>query len=167
MMKQLRTIELDADTRAQRMLHAGRVDVTVTSKVTGRHITIQFKAKRQAAPGSARRWESVGYDDATHLFISAGQHDRVGTYYPRSGKFYEADHADPARVWAALNALAWIADGGEHDQAEFVEESHCGRCGRELTDPVSIERGIGPECYGKLTGSQHQVKASRLGQQTI
>src|SRR5215831_8589063 len=26
---------------------------------------------------------------------------------------------------------------------------HCCICGKELTDPVSIERGIGPDCYSK------------------
>lgn len=30
-------------------------------------------------------------------------------------------------------------------------EGACGRCGRRLTDPVSIERGIGPKCYSFLT----------------
>lgn len=32
-----------------------------------------------------------------------------------------------------------------------VQEScTCIRCNRELTDPVSIERGVGPECAGKI-----------------
>jgi hypothetical protein len=26
---------------------------------------------------------------------------------------------------------------------------HCCICGKELTDPISIERGIGPDCYSK------------------
>jgi hypothetical protein len=25
-------------------------------------------------------------------------------------------------------------------------EQHCRICGKELTDPISLERGIGPEC---------------------
>jgi hypothetical protein len=25
-------------------------------------------------------------------------------------------------------------------------EGHCSECGRTLTDPVSVERGTGPEC---------------------
>lgn len=28
----------------------------------------------------------------------------------------------------------------------ILHEGHCGRCGRTLTTPESIERGIGPEC---------------------
>jgi hypothetical protein len=30
-------------------------------------------------------------------------------------------------------------------------EGRCGRCGRTLTTPESIERGIGPECWSKMT----------------
>lgn len=29
-------------------------------------------------------------------------------------------------------------------------EGHCGRCGRELTDPTSIRTGFGPYCRGAL-----------------
>ena len=31
-------------------------------------------------------------------------------------------------------------------QATFLHEGVCGRCGRTLTNPESIVRGIGPEC---------------------
>ena len=34
--------------------------------------------------------------------------------------------------------------------AEFWHEGRCGRCNRRLTDPVSIARGLGPECAGKV-----------------
>jgi hypothetical protein len=30
----------------------------------------------------------------------------------------------------------------------FWHEGRCGKCGRKLTDPESIERGIGPVCAG-------------------
>jgi hypothetical protein len=35
-------------------------------------------------------------------------------------------------------------------QLEVRHEGRCGRCGRPLTVPESIDRGIGPECWGKL-----------------
>jgi len=30
---------------------------------------------------------------------------------------------------------------------KFYPSGKCGRCGRKLTTPESIERGVGPECY--------------------
>ena len=30
--------------------------------------------------------------------------------------------------------------------------SKCQKCGRKLTDPESIKRGYGPECWGRIPG---------------
>ena len=30
--------------------------------------------------------------------------------------------------------------------------SKCQKCGRKLTDPESIKRGYGPECWGRIQG---------------
>lgn len=39
---------------------------------------------------------------------------------------------------------------------EQREEAHmyskCQKCGRKLTDPESIKRGYGPECWGRIPG---------------
>ena len=37
---------------------------------------------------------------------------------------------------------------------EVWHEGICGRCGRKLTVPESVERGLGPECAG-LVGHNH------------
>ena len=39
-------------------------------------------------------------------------------------------------------------DGGINTEAK---KGKCVRCGRALSDPVSVERGLGPVCYSKLT----------------
>ena len=50
-------------------------------------------------------------------------------------------------VWRRL--AAGILPG----EVEIWHEGHCGKCGRTLTVPESIDRGIGPECW-KKTGAQ-------------
>lgn len=162
------TITPDLNTRAGRMLDAGDVRVTVTSSRTGEHITIRFKAHRKDEAGK-KRWPRCPLAEASHVFVEVpnpdGWGDKVGTFYPESGRWFADDHADPARVWAAAEAARWL-DASEQasPQATYLEESRCGRCARRLTDPVSIERGIGPECYGKETGSQHEVKHPKAAQ---
>lgn len=47
-------------------------------------------------------------------------------------------------VWKRLQA------GRDLGPAEVHHEGHCGRCGRALTVPESIESGIGPTCAEKL-----------------
>ena len=53
----------------------------------------------------------------------------------------------------SVQAFIWFLNRIEADKPtdgfEFWHEGKCGRCGRKLTVPESIEAGIGPECAGK------------------
>lgn len=64
---------------------------------------------------------------------------------------------DPVLVYAAEAALmyAWTGQtkAPKNGSVRILEESVCGRCGLPLTDPESIDRGVGPDCYGKMTGT--------------
>jgi hypothetical protein len=164
-MQELGILTPDETTREGRMLAAGRLTVTVTSARTGEHITISVACKVRTSEG----WEKCRFDEASHVYFnvpSSSWADRVGTFYPRTGRFFrdgESDsnpegNADPARVWAALAVLRLACEGAQHPQASYAVADRCGRCGRALTDPVSIERGIGPECYGYETGSRHETR---------
>lgn len=49
--------------------------------------------------------------------------------------------------------LIWmLATGCEAKGYELLVSKRCLRCNRVLTDPVSLERGIGPECLEILGG---------------
>lgn len=54
----------------------------------------------------------------------------------------------------SVKAFAWtwtrLAAGQKTDGVEIWHEGKCGRCGRKLTVPESIETGFGPECATKL-----------------
>jgi hypothetical protein len=53
-----------------------------------------------------------------------------------------------------VKAFSWtftkLAANTLPDDLEVWHHGRCGRCGRMLTVPESIERGIGPECVGKF-----------------
>ena len=59
-----------------------------------------------------------------------------------------------SREHPAFTALDWtvkhLASGSMPAQLELWHEGQCARCARPLTDPVSIERGFGPECVKRL-----------------
>lgn len=138
-------------------LYAGRLVATVVG--SNDHITI--KAQPKAKVGG--RWQSVNFDEATHVFVSVpgadgGFPDRVGTYYP-SGKyegcFFSERTSDADRVKAALYVLN--AAAGRNDGKHVMMESFCLRCGRPLTEPESIKLGFGPDCLPHVQ-SQHQKK---------
>jgi hypothetical protein len=64
---------------------------------------------------------------------------------------------NPACHHSDLEAVAFrwfinnlMAKSAKLAQVEFWHEGYCGRCGRELTVPESIERGLGPQCARRM-----------------
>ncbi len=37
------------------------------------------------------------------------------------------------------------------------DEGTCMRCGRKITDKLSLERGLGPSCYKKYMAEQAEI----------
>ena len=151
-------LNLDTENnRGARMLEQGRVSVTFKSP-TGSHITILAKCRTITESG---KWVQSPIAEAKVIFLevpnSDGWNDKVGKF-TRSKGFVADSSADEARIFCAKQLLAYVQGQPTNPNLEILEEDTCGRCGRQLTDPVSIQRGIGPECYGKITGSQHQTK---------
>jgi len=52
--------------------------------------------------------------------------------------------ADSARLLEALRVV--LGDPQAGAEAYALESGHCARCGRLLTVPASLHRGLGPEC---------------------
>lgn len=165
------TLAPDLNTRAGRMLAAGRVKVTV-KKTDGEHITVLFKTFRdnrdRQFKANGKNWEPCVLEESTHVFVEVPNqgdwNDKVGTFYPRNGRWYDDRNADAERVNAAAVIAEWLNDPTflPSGVESIEEQSECARCGLELTDPISIARGIGPVCLGKMTGSQHQVKVKEV-----
>lgn len=156
---QIGTIEITQDTRLGRMLAAGRLTATMRSKRTSQHVTLTFQCKVKKG-----KWENAPFAEASHVFIKMGNGEwgstKIGTYYPQTGKLY-FDTRDQAWQYAARQTLHSAMTGvNDTEQFEITEANFCGKCGKTLTDPVSIARGIGPTCAGAETGSVHytQVK---------
>lgn len=78
------------------------------------------------------------WQDAEKFTYSVGRKSRVGADAP----------SQKAATWLAL-ALNFPE---KLSQCEIWHEGRCGRCGRRLTVPSSIESGIGPECATKMGG---------------
>lgn len=144
-------------------LLAGRACATVRSRRTGEHITVQARCRRKTDSG----WERATLDDATHVFVDVpaaegGRGDKIATYYPtgrQAGNLWIDLNADRARAWAAIFVLRSAAGRPvQEDQAEIFLSEHCLLCDRELTHPESVQRHVGPECYGKALEAEHQRK---------
>lgn len=116
-----------------------------------RHITLRFRCRRKSASG---KWITVPFDKATHLFIEDYDWETIGTVYPQTGVLFFAPKTTEAARWCVFAVFRLVSgDTSVERQAEFTPEDICIRCGKPLTDPQSIERGYGPECFGMATQS--------------
>jgi hypothetical protein len=99
----------------------------------------------QAAEGIARRIEE--------LSAAIGQIERAGeAQFAEQNQQYQLRTRVVSLARARVLEFAGAADVQMAAAARIA--GHCCICWRTLTDPVSLERGIGPECL------QHRVKAA-------
>jgi len=64
--------------------------------------------------------------------------------------YWNSKHSGLAKGNLKVKAFEWIwyklVRNENYKNVEILHEGRCGRCGRKLTDPVSIETGLGPHC---------------------
>lgn len=137
-------------------LEAGNATLTIQSKKSQERFTFRFRRPDDAPTGGRERciWVSLlnGPDnEANYAFI--------GTIFPTRST---TEVRSSARSRVGLDspsgtALQWMLrqvylSKSDHmfTQAELWHEGVCGKCGRKLTVPESIETGFGPECSSRL-----------------
>ncbi len=75
----------------------------------------------------------------------------LGTIFP-SGDYRHGNKSKVSPEAASAKAFVWFWDHMESDQVEVWHEGVCSRCGRPLTDPESVQRGLGPICFERMVG---------------
>jgi len=123
---------------------AGNAKVTIENPATGVRFTYKIR-RRDNADGSKTPWfvsvlrGSDNTSDYSYIgFIKAGQ-------FVWGGKKARAGKDAPS-----VRAFDWFFRHLDDPRPANVYHSGCcGRCGRELTVPESIETGLGPVCVNK------------------
>jgi hypothetical protein len=129
----------------QQFIGGGNATFTIVSKATG----VRFTYKVREPEGGGVHFVKVlrGADnegDYSYLgFIRGGEYIHGGRK-ARVGK-----DAPSARAFGWFHGRLQ-AGTLPAEQVEFWHEGRCCRCGRKLTVPESIERGIGPECAARM-----------------
>jgi hypothetical protein len=122
---------------------AGNAVFTLVSKKTGQRFTFRVrKSDTEAKNGPERFWVDLltGPNNASDFTYIA---------WLRSGIVHQkrSNEKNPF----SYKAIAWFLtqiwyDVPCLDKVEFHHEGRCGKCGRPLTDPESIQVGLGPIC---------------------
>lgn len=146
-------LEFHKASDARKFIFSGRAVFTAVSRKTGNHLTFQVKKAKTNNPGGPfyvkvrsgsidHKWKYIGHawfwDDERGADVIHGK--EKADLPSDSLEFISAE-------WLLRN----LTQNPESllRRVKILHEGKCGRCRRQLTDPVSIERGLGPECAGK------------------
>ena len=134
--------QLSADKIKQFAL-AGNATITLQNGHTGNYFTYKITKHKE---------NDVYFVRLLHGPDNENDYQYVGCYYSDTEYFH------PCKTWKeklifnwppALRAIKYFFDRIDNipDNLLVYHEGKCGKCGRKLTTPESIERGLGPECY--------------------
>ncbi len=131
-----------APTARAAYIFSGNATVTLVSKSTGVCFTYRVqqadKSNRpQEAPPHFVRVLTGPDNEADYTFL--------GTIFEREvwrhgAKSPISPSAESAKAWS------WFMRHMEAPAVQVLHSGSCGRCGRKLTTPESIKRGLGPTC---------------------
>jgi hypothetical protein len=130
---------------AAQFIMGGNATVTFKSTATGKHFT--FKVQEPKDGGGKVRFVKVlnGPDNET-AYAYMGLIGANGGF-TRTAKSKIGADAPSHKAFA----WAWgrIAAGSIPEGLEVWHDGKCGKCGRKLTHPESLETGLGPICDGR------------------
>lgn len=123
---------------------AGRAVFTITSTATGKSFTYRFGRPQDQLEGGPIFAALLTGPDNT------ADYTYMGIYYPARRAVVQTRGSKVAHDAPGFVALAWFLAHVGDPRVTFRHEGRCGRCGRALTVPSSIDSGLGPECAGKV-----------------
>ncbi len=147
--------------QAKEFMLAGNATFTVVSKASNTRYTFKVqKGKKDDAPHFVK---FLNGSDNENSFMFIGTLFGEDTYR-HSKKTPIKDDATVVKTFKwVLNVLNGRFDKSNFNLIEFWHEGKCGRCGRKLTVPSSIESGMGPHCAGKVSAkSKEQIRDNKL-----
>lgn len=143
-------------TDAMAFLLAGDAVVTFRNDETGNRFTYRLSCPKRDTERGGR---VADRENGLRFVALLDGPDNTSNYsylgFVRDGGEYV--HGRKSRVGAeapSVEVFAWVWDhlraGTLPAMISIWHEGRCGRCGRALTVPDSVARGIGPECAGKM-----------------
>ena len=118
-------------------LLAGNAHFTLVSKKTGDHFAYQVRKSKRPLM-------------TDHYFVSTAHGEYFLGTLKNDLQFIQRSKSAVAEKY--ILPFRWFLHHIGDPQLELWHEGTCGMCNRPLTDPISIARGIGPECIKKLEG---------------
>jgi hypothetical protein len=143
---------------ALRFALAGNARLTLVSKKTRQRFT--YRVRQSVDNDSPTKKGDVHFVQVLTGADNTQDFTFLGTIF-KDRSFRHGRRSRISRDAGSARAWAWfwpqLAKGHLPEAVELWHEGRCGRCGRALTVPESIERGIGPECASLMGISVTEV----------
>lgn len=123
---------------------------SLLSLKTGKHFTYKVQ-KAKPNPNWPETWfvKFLYGPDNSNDYVLCGMIKQNKFSLPQSVQNRGYSFETPA-----IAAFNWmfnhLRDGKELQNAEIWHSGRCGRCGKKLTVPESIQIGLGPECASRM-----------------
>ena len=137
-------------TLIQPFLMGGNAYFTVVNPTTGSRYTFRVSQRENEDHTKSPFFVSVlTGPDNEHSYSYLGTMWPDGRYFPGK-KSHIGPDAPSNRCFSWLAGVLVREDADTQlSRIEFWHEGRCGKCGRKLTVPESIESGIGPVCESR------------------
>ena len=130
-----------------RFMLAGNAHVTFQSRRTGTRFTYRVRA------GEPRPGDDRAPPHFVALLTAPDYYEYLGCIF--DGRRYT--HGRKSRISSeapSAVAFGWVwarlLSGEMHPELGVWHEGRCGKCGRRLTTPESLESGMGATCAGRV-----------------
>lgn len=131
-----------------KVIFAGKAIITIQSHATKAHYTYKIKKAKGDFKDNRVFFVSLLHGpDNTSDYAYLGLINRDTRFFRLTGKSRYTEDS------TAVKAFKYMFDKLINNlpmSIDIFHEGCCARCGRRLTTPESIKRGIGPECANKL-----------------
>ena len=129
---------------AVQFILAGRARFTLVSQKSGARYTYRVTQRDETTPHFVQ--VLTGSDNESSYSVLGTLFEKT-TYRHNSRKSPVSPEAPSAKAFAW--AWSYLARGEMPPSCEVWHEGRCGKCGRSLTVPESIESGLGPVCESR------------------
>jgi len=123
---------------------AGRATITIKSLKTETHYTFRINSNKEKDGMFFVKIRTSGGDNDDNDYTYMGIITAPGGFRVAGRSKFNNDSV-PVKAFRFFYENV-IVKGVIPANLEIRHEGRCGRCGRPLTHPESIDRGIGPEC---------------------
>jgi hypothetical protein len=148
---------IDNPSDIKNFIFAGNSTFTLKNPNTNKHFT--YKVYN---PNKNKEKEDIFFVKVLTGTNNETDYSYVG--YVKNDKYY---HGKPNKTKIkpdspSVLGFRYLLNNIENLKLEFMHEGRCGRCGRKLTHPESLENGIGPECSSIIEKNIFNKKQSKI-----